>query len=398
MASEQPTVDLNRLRIQRNSPSSQQPVSRFRWKLWGPLAALLLIVVAVILSRVTGGGSVEVDLVSATLTYPSQANSVLTASGYIVAQKKASVASKGTGRLVFLGVEEGDHVMKDQIIARLEDQDAVAFLEKARADLEVARADEHDANQSLERTRKLFDAKLASQAELDAADARARRVHQSIVSNAAAVRSAEVALEYTRIRAPFTGTVLTKDADVGEVVAPFAAAANSRAAVVTMADMTSLQVEADVSESNITKVTTGQPCEIVLDAYPTIRYSGMVHKIVPTADRSKATVMTKVAFHNLDSKVLPQMSAKVTFMAVGSESSMNQPPMLTVAAGCVVDREGKKQVFRVVDNVATSTPVTVGRTFGNRMEITQGLAASDQLVLNPPEGFANGAHVKLKTH
>jgi len=254
--------------------------------------------------------AVDVETAIATLTSPSQANSVLAANGYVVAQRKAAVASKGTGRLVYLGVEEGDKVRKgDHRTARRPGYGGGACQGKGGPG--IARADSFGTRNTLERTRKLFASNLASQADLDAAESQYLKVRANIVSARAAVEQADVAMEYTRIRAPFDGTVLTKDADVGEIVAPFASSANSRGAVVSMADMGSLQVEADVSESNITRVSVGQPCEITLDAYPDVRYRGTVHKIVPTADRAKATVMTKVAFTRLDERVLPDMSAKV---------------------------------------------------------------------------------------
>ena len=123
-----------------------------------------------------------------------------------------------------------------------------------------------------------------------------------------------MALDYTLIRAPFDGVILTKNADVGEVVAPFGSSINAKAAVVTMADLDSLIVEADVSEINLEKVKKGQPCEIQLDSLPGMRFAGQVHMIVPTADRSKATVLTKVKFLEKDERVLPEMSAKVAFL------------------------------------------------------------------------------------
>jgi RND family efflux transporter MFP subunit len=386
--------DLSGLRIRRESeqPASSNP--RKLWKIILPLGLLLILVASFFMFRRSLASATEVDLVTASLTYPSQENAVLTASGYVVAQRKAAVASKGTGRLEYLRVEEGDKVIKGMVIARLEDQDMIAALEKAKADLEVARADLYDAEQTLSRIKTLHASDLASKAELDAAQARQNRVIASIVSSQAAVRAAEVAVENTRIRAPFDGTVLTKDADVGEVVAPFASSASSRGAVVTIADMSSLQVEADVSESNITRVRLGQPCEIVLDAYPDVRYPGVVHKIVPTADRAKATVMTKVVFRELDERVLPEMSAKVTFLSGDSAASkVGSPPLLVVPTSSVVQRTGNPVVLLVRDGKATEAPVRTGRTIGNRTEILEGVSRGDQLVLNPTPEIVTGTNV-----
>jgi RND family efflux transporter MFP subunit len=335
--------------------------------------------------------------VAATLTSPSQANAVLTASGYVVAQRKAAVASKGTGRLVFLGVEEGDRVKKGQIIARIEDEDIQANLDQARANLRTYEAEVNDAEQSLERQRNLLVQSLASQADFDAAEFRYKRVIASISSAKAAVDAAGVALENTRIRAPFDGTVLLKHADVGEIVAPFGAASNARGAVVTIADMASLEVEADVSESNIERISPRQPCEIVLDAYPDHRYQGYVSKIVPTADRAKATVLTKVKFRSYDTRVLPEMSAKVTFLskAPSSAAAMTRS-ILTVPATAVVTRDGNQVVYVVDKDRAAKTPVVAGERLGQQIEIKGGITAGTRVIARVDNHIKPGAKVTVK--
>jgi len=356
-----------------------------------------ILVVAVALFSVlwgTVGSPKEVDIAIAMLTSPSQANTVLTASGYVVAQVKAAVASKGTGRLEFLYVEEGDKVKKGEIIARLEDDDVLAALAQAEANLGVAQADSEDAFRTLDRTRQLFSGNLSSRAELDGAEARFSRVVATIRYAEAAVKSGEVAVENTRIRAPFDGTVLTKDADVGEVVAPFASSASSRGAVVTMADMSSLLVEADVSESNITRVTPGQPCDIVLDAYPDRRYPGIVHKIVPTADRAKATVLTKVSFKQRDERVLPEMSAKVQFLAEEARSTAaSSVPVLTLPLSALTTRDGRTIVLLVRDGKVQETSVTAGPVLGERIAVLEGVAQGDQVVTNPDPSLVTGARI-----
>lgn len=312
----------------------------------------------------------EVRIATASFSSPSQAGAILTASGYVVAQRKAAVASKATGRLEYLGVVEGDEVKKDQIIARIENTDIRAQLDQATANLALNEAELEDATRSLERARQLLDKGLIPQAEYDAAEARHRRVLASIDVANAAVRGAGVALENTLIRAPFDGTVLTKNADVGEMVAPMAASVSSRSAVVTIADMTSLEVEADVSESNIDRIKPDQPCEIVLDAYPTERYQGFVGKIVPTADRAKATVMVKVRFRSYDSRVLPEMSAKVHFLARAvSEEEQTARPVLTVPVSAVADRDGARVVYTVRDGIVQEHPVQTGRVMGAQVEV-----------------------------
>ena len=368
------------------------------WRIIVSLTVIALLGGWYLVSRGLFETSTEVDVALASFTYPSQANAVLTASGYVVAQQKASVASKGTGRLEFLGVEEGDRVKEGEVIARLEDADVVASLAKAKADLEVVIADSLDAAQSLERQERLHKSKLTSEAELVAAEARYRRVVASIKSAHAAVAAAQVAVEYTRIRAPFDGTVLAKHADVGEVVAPFASSASSRGAVVTVADMSSMEVEADVSESNITRVKIGQPCEIMLDAYPDKRYQGYVHKIVPTADRAKATVLTKVRFKDRDERVLPEMSAKVTFLADQPDpASSRSSPTLTIPLSSVVTRDGREAVYSIHNETVTETTVKTGERFADRIEIKEGLAQGDKVVLRPGPGLTSGSRVKIKS-
>ena len=280
--------------------------------------------------------AMKVELTTATLVYPSQATSVLNASGYVVAQRKAEVASKATGRLEILNVEEGTIVKKGQVLGQLESKDVEASLAQSKADLQLAIASLAEAKANHDRRKKLVDEEILSSSDYDIADAQYKRGLASVDSAAARVRQLEVELDNTYIRAPFDGTVLTKNADVGEIVAPLGSAGNSKGSVVSMADMGSLQVEADVSESNIERIFVEQPCEITLDAFPEKRYRGAVHMIVPTADRAKATVMTKVRFVDRDERVLPEMSAKVTFLSEEiSETQIKAKPKLTVSPGAL---------------------------------------------------------------
>src|SRR6266540_1737652 len=265
-------ADLSALRIDRaaDPAAASPPPGTRRWLAIGLPAAGVAVLAAVLLA--TNGAfssAIPVRLSPATMVSPIRSGAVLIASGYVVAQRKAAVASKGTGRLVYLGVVEGDRVRAGQIIARIEDADVRAQLAQAQANLDLSRADLRDAQRALARERMLLDSNFTSQASYDAAEARYERVKAGIAVAQASVQAAEVALENTVIRAPFDGTVLTKNADVGEVVAPL-----SESALVTIADLRSLQVEADVAESNLEAISPGQPCEIVLDAYPDVRYPG----------------------------------------------------------------------------------------------------------------------------
>jgi RND family efflux transporter MFP subunit len=375
-------TDLASLRIDRSSPGTGPGKTRRRLgKLFLWLALLVVLAGAVFFLRDFLNPGIEVRLATAALTSPAQAQSVLTASGYVIARRKAAVASKGTGRLVYLGVEEGDQVKRGQIIARLEDDDVMAALRRARADLAAAEAELKDATESLKRQKMLLERDFVAQAEYDAAEARYKRVLASIDSARFAVREAEVAVDYTKIVAPFDGTVLRKNADVGEIMAPLAGAASSRAAVVTIADMSSLEVDADVAEANITRVKNEQACEIRLDAYPDQAYQGYVSKIVPTADRAKATVMVKIRFKSYDRRVLPEMSAKVTFLAhdVATEQGDSEP-LLALPAAAVASRNGRQVVYQVEKNYAVEVPVVTGRALGSLVEIKKGVKEGDKVI------------------
>src|SRR5207249_8048481 len=245
-------ADLSALRIDRaGDPAAPTPGAR-RWLVIGlPVASVVVLAAVLLATSGALGSAVPVRLTPATMVSPMRSGAVLVASGYVVAQRKAAVASKGTGRLVYLGVVEGDRVRAGQVIARIEDSDIKAQLAQAQASLDLSRAELRDAEHSLARERLLLDSAFSSQASYDAAEARYQRVRASIAIAQAAVQAADVALENTVIRAPFDGTVLSKNADVGEVVAPLAASAFPKSAVVTIADLRSLEVEADVAEANL---------------------------------------------------------------------------------------------------------------------------------------------------
>ena len=386
-------ADLSALRIQKTDrPSGSSTVRNI---IVSAVAVIVLGGAAMYGWNILVAPAIEVKLVTASMTSPAQSNAVLTASGYVVAQRKAAVASKATGRLVKLNVVEGDKIRKGEIIGLLEDSDIRTQLDQARANLRVNEADLKDANQTLARQKSLLEKGLTSQADYDGAESRAQRVLASIEYAKATIASAEVAIENTRIRAPFDGTVLTKNADEGEMVVPMAASIGARSAVVTIADMTSLQVEADVSESNIQRIKQDQPCEITLDAYPDARYQGYVAKIVPTADRAKATVMTKVGFKSYDARVLPEMSAKVLFLTKANDESQQQvKPFLTVNASAVIDRNGRKVVYVIREGKAVEIVVSTGRSVGNYLEITSGLSSGDKVIDNVSAEIKEGVKVK----
>lgn len=398
--------DLSKLKIEKSGALHRgaKPKKRVLW-----IAVLLSLAFLLILYKAVLNPAVEVAVSTVSLVYPSQSFTLLNASGYVVAQRKAAVSSKATGRLEWLGVEEGSKVKKGDVIARLEGRDvaaardqASANLDNARSALEQAKAELNDAALNFNRSRELLAKGFISQMDYDTADARYRRAQagangaeSAIISSQAALKGAEVAVEYTLIRAPFDAVVLTKDADIGDMVTPLGAAANAKAAVVTIADMSSLQVEADVSESNLEKVERGQPCEIQLDAFPESRFRGVVHMIVPTADRSKASVMVKVRFLDKDKRILPEMSARVSFLE-RPVSSEEKQPRIGVNPGAIVTRNGKQVVFQVKGEKVNEVTVMTGEKIGDVIEVLSGVKAGDKVVVNPSKKLKSGSRISIK--
>jgi RND family efflux transporter MFP subunit len=396
------------LRIPRPAEETYETSKRKASRLaWVGIAALLVIVLAALLWK---RSPIPVEVTSAAAMAPSQADAILTASGYVVAQRKAAVASKGTGRLESLLVEEGDRVLSGQILARLEHADVEAVLAESRARAELAksalvqaRAELHESELTYGRLKALVGDSTIARADFDASEARYKRAAAAVRSAEAGIRAAEagvalaeVQVENTNIRAPFDGTVLTKNADVGEIVAPFASSTSARGAVVSIADMGSLMVEVDVSESNVAKIRPGMPCEAMLDALPDRRYRAEVHKIIPTVDRAKATVLTRVRFLSPDDRILPDMSAKVVFLSRPAPEGEAARPRIVIRPAAVTDRGGRKVVFALRGDAVAETPVELGAEMGDMVEVRRGLAAGDRVVLHPPESLANGSRVRVK--
>ncbi len=398
--------DLSKLRIEK----TEKPTPHRRRK-YLRYAVVLVVMIAIALILFVAGvfsPAFNVQVLTVSKIYPSQALTVLTASGYVTAERRAAVASKITGRLVALYVEEGSRVKKGQIVARLESEDVEAARSQAQANLNVARhnleqasADETDASLQFKRNQELIKKGYIARSDYDTSEARYLKSRAAVQSAQAAVKSAQaalnsadVAVEYTMIRAPFDAVVLTKSADIGDIVTPLGAAANAKASVVTIADMDSLQIEADVSESNLGLVKIGQPCEIQLDALPDIRFPGLVHMIVPTADRSKATVMVKVRFVEKDPRILPDMSAKVAFLS-RELTAAERNPRTAVPKTAVLNKNSQQAVFIVNDGKAALVQVTTGEELGDMVEVTAGVKPGDKIVVNPPRKLKSGDRVKV---
>ena len=399
-------LELEKLRIEK---AGLRPQNRGRRRLiWAGVLVILLAAGVVLYHQGVLAPAVEVQTAVVQNLYPSQTLTLLNASGYVVADRKSAVASKVTGQLVYLGVEEGSRVTEGQIIARLENRDALAARERAtqnvavaRYNLEQAQAELANAGLDYERKKNLTEKGTIARSVFDTAEARYRTAKASVEALSAAQRAAQAALEeatvlldYTNIRAPFDAVVLTKNADIGDIVTPLAATADAKAAVVTIADMDSLLAEVDVSESNIAQVKVGQPCEIRLDAFPDQRFPGKVHMVLPTADRSKASVTVKVAFRDRDPRILPEMSAKVAFLSreIGPEE---QDPLRAVPVSAVVRRNGKSRVFQIEDGQVRETPIETGRRAGDMIELKEGPAVGTRIVLSPTGKLQDGSRVSI---
>jgi RND family efflux transporter MFP subunit len=398
--------DLSKLKIEKSSRFKQS--SGQKKILYGGVAIALILLVIILYMGGVIARSVSVEAVSVSRIYPAQTFSSLNASGYVVAQRKAAVASKITGRLVSLLVSEGSRVKKGQIIARLENEDAVAAREQAKANRTVAQANIEQAKAEMtevmlafNRNKRLIVNGSISKMEYENSEIRYNRskaavssAEASLKAATAGLQAATVAEEYALIKAPFDAVVLTKNADIGDIVTPLGAAANAKAAVVTIADMNSMEVEADVSESRLYLLKVGQPCQIQLDALPDSRFRGVIRTIVPTADRAKATVMVKVGFVDSDPRILPEMSAKVAFL-----SRLVKPdemkPRTVIHSGALVTRGNKQIAFLITGNQVVEAPVQAGEAFGEFVEVVSGLKEGDRVVIKPLKELKNGTKIKL---
>jgi len=402
-------TDLSKLKIDKSSNPSQRAGRPF----YRLLAIVIILVTAFFLLKRVLFPIHEVEVTSVSQMYPSQMLTFLNASGYVVAQRKAAVSSKITGRLISLLVEEGSKVKEGQVIARLEDADAASVRDQAKANLRVARfnlvqsrAELREATLSLNRCRQMLDRTFLSQADYDACEARYQKASAAVTASeamvnaqAAALEGARVSYDNTYIRIPFDAVVLTKNADVGDVITPLGAAANIKAAVVTIADMNSLQVEVDISESNLERIKMGQPCEIQLDALPGSRFRGVVHMIVPTVDRTKATIMVKVRFVDLDSRILPEMSAKAAFLSRPLKADEMSPRIVVVPSAVVTrkgeKKEGRKYVFVVNGDRVTETSIKCGDRLGDMVEVLSGVKVGDRVVVKPQAKLKDKARITI---
>ena len=385
-------LDLSSLRIDRSSP----PPRRGPSPIVLGLVVLALVAAAVLFVRSRQNAATIVTLGTAEATGGGSASGEgISANGYVVARTKASVSSKILGRLAWIGITEGSRVREGDVIARLESADYEAAQHAAHANVATIEAQVMQAQRELKRSQALRAQNLVSDADLETAETKLEVLKAQANAARAQEALATANLENTRVHAPFSGTVLRKDAEVGEIVAPSSAGGGlTRTAIVTMADLQTLEVEVDVNEAYIAQVRNGQTARITLDAYPDTSFSGRVRQVVPTADRQKATVLVKVAILDRDPRILPEMGAKVVFEAHGAKEQA-APRRVFVPQEALSQVDGASVVWVVNDGVVKRVSVDVGPARGDRIEVRQGLLGGESLVLSAPAGLKDGGKVKV---
>jgi len=400
--------DLSALRIEREPLST----GGGRWVKW---------VVLLLLLGAAGGGAryyltlerpIEVEAASVTERAAGTSASVLNASGYVTARRRATVSSKVTGKVIEVNVEEGMDVRAGQVLARLDDSTLQAALRLYRAQLEAARRQIPESEVRLEQARtqlqrqeRLRKEGLNTPNDIDNARAEVDSLVARIASAQEAVKVAEsqismqqTAIDDTIIRAPFTGVAISKDAQVGEMISPVSAGGGfTRTGICTIVDMRSLEIEVDVNESYINRVRGGQPVTAVLDAYPDWQIPAAVIAVVPTADRQKATVLVRIGFKDLDPRILPDMGVKVTFLREADQAATPVAQAVTlVPQGAVKTDNGSTFVFLISGQTVERRAIKTGGTDGNRVEVVAGLKGGDRVVIAAPPELVAGKEIVVK--
>jgi RND family efflux transporter MFP subunit len=400
--------DLSDLKIDDRKRSQR----RLGWLRW--FAAVLGILLLAFGGWVALQNRAPVVAVASARAKPTGAVALLNASGYVTPRRRATVAAKITGRLDQVLVEEGMRVEAGQVLATLDDTDMRVRLASAQADRDATQASLADlevnlanAERELARTEQLRAEGIATAQSLDLARttvaslrARIASVREQVRAADARIQVAQQDIENTIIRAPFSGMIVSKDAQRGEIVSPVSAGGGfTRTGIATIVDMSSLEIEVDVNESYIARVHPGQPVTAILDAYPDWQIPSKVRTIIPTADRQKATVKVRISFGKLDPRILPDMGVKVTFLG-------EQPAESSASGGVLVPREavrdeaGQPVVFLYrdgrVERRAVGLGAASGPTSGNDQEILAGVSQGDQVVVRGPEGLRDGQTVRLE--
>ena len=404
MALDKDTLDS--LKIDRGQDASRYlAAAGGRWKKWALIAGVVLVLLFLLLGR---GKPLEVETTVA--EPPSAAGAVLNASGYVTARRIATVASKSTGQLVEVTFEEGATVKAGQVLARLDDSAAraawklaVAQRDAAQRELAELQVRHDDAVRTRDRVMALLERKWVAQSAADTAlaDVAALQARLALARSNVQVAQARVAQQQQQlddlvIRAPFAGVIVSKAAQPGEMVSPISAGGGfTRTGIATVVDMDSREVEVDVNENFINRVTEGMRVEAILDAYDETTFPGHVIAIVPTADRQKATVRVRIGFDQLDVRILPDMGVKVRFL--DAAAAKEKPPQSWVNEGAVVREDGKARVWTVVDGKAKSVEVNAGPAKDKVVPIVSGVDPGTTLIVNAPKDLADGRAVKSKS-
>jgi len=356
---------------------------------------------------------IEVEVAAVTVRSAGAQASVLNGTGYVTARRRATVSSKITGKVTEINVEEGMVVREGQILARLDDLSAKAALALAQAQADATRRAVHEnevrrdeARVTLGRLSQLLKDGIVTQADVDAAranmdsaEARISLLRQQVLVSERQIDLQQTDLDNTIIRAPFTGVAISKDAQPGEMVSPVSAGGGfTRTGICTIVDMRSLEIEVDVNQTYINRVHPKQNVTAVLDAYQDWQIPGRVITIVPAADRQKATVLVRIAFEQLDPRILPDMGVKVTFLADPEPKTANaQAAPVTLAPKAALVTQGASTFAFVVrgDNVERRA-VQTGGTDGDRIEVRAGLQPGDRVVLSPPSVLQDGGAISVK--
>lgn len=398
-----PRHDLSSLRIDEHARTS-----RVSWTRWLPIVLLVLIVLVgagfMLRSRTP-----VVELGTAHTTQAGQRATLLNASGYVTPRRRATIAAKITARVSQLYVDEGMHVKEGQVLALLDDSDAKVRLISAKADRDAAAAALADlrvnlanAERELARTQGLEQGGVTSQQALDAARTLVDSYKARIASTERQVQAADSRISVAQqdednctVRAPFAGIVVSKDAQVGEMVSPISAGGGfTRTGIATVVDMNSNEIEVDVNENYIARVRAGQPVTAVLDAYPDWQIPAKVRTIIPTADRQKATVKVRISFDHLDPRILPDMGVKVSFL--GDEEKTPAATALTVPKSAVKNENGTTVVYLYRNGAVERRAVRLGNSRDNDQEIIAGVSDGDQVVVGGAEGIRDGQKVDIK--
>jgi RND family efflux transporter MFP subunit len=349
----------------------------------------------------------EVETVTVSELKGQASGTILNASGYVTARRQATVSSKFTGRVTEVLIEEGMQVEAGQIMARLDDSNIKASFELVRAQLHSAQSGLKEtevllleARANLERTTNLVDRQLASDVELDRAraltDSLAAQLGRKKADVEVAARQVDVyrqQLEDTIVRAPFAGVVVTKNAQPGEMVSPISAGGGfTRTGIGTVVDMASLEIEIDVNEAYINRVTAGQKAVATLDAYPDLQIPCHVIAIIPTADRQRATVEVRVGFDEIDDRILPDMGVKVAFQEAASQTQQQRGVLVPRAA--VREDGNTRYVYLLAAGVVERRAVSSSGERNGNIIITAGLSGGERVVVNAPAGLADGDRVK----